>query len=781
MSKLKKTSDTPVHIKDLLYLFLLRWYWFVISVLVCVSVVIVYIAVTPPTYTRHATVLIKGSTKSGSVSSGKNDALNELGLFMSNVDVKTEAHVFKSPQLMEIVVGRLKLEKDYRTKFKKIRYVDLYDSTPVIIENDSLLNTAVMSFTVKFLPSRKLLLSDIIVDGVPVEGEVRGKLSEPIALGHGTITVIPTVFYRETDSDIYFTKHPVKVVANQCKNLLNVSVSDDETPIIQLSYVDVNPQRAEDILNMLISVYNENLIKDKNQMTASTSEFINDRLKVIESELGSIDNDISDYKSKNLLPDLNAVSGMYLTQSSNNSSRLLILQNQLSMAYYIQSYMNDATRKNRLLPANTGIDNGGIEGQIDQYNTILLQKNNLVANSTEKNPVVVDMNQTLGFLREAILNSVHDYISKLNIQLNNVRKEEKITNQKIASNPNQAKHLLIVERQQKVKEELYLFLLQKREENELAQIFTAHNTKIVNSPGGSADPTAPRKKNLLLGALCIGLLVPGIILFFRESLNTLIRDQKDLESLDLPFLGEIPNISKSKKYRETNEQKVAVVVEDKNRNVINEAFRNISTTIDFMRLRTDFGTVIMVTSLNPGNGKTFTSINTALSMAIKGERVIVLDADLRKVSLSSLLRSPQKGITDYLAGNVDSWSDLICKGEVHPKLDVLPVGKLPPNPSELLMSERFIKLINQLKQEYNYVFLDCPPAMVVTDTSIVGPMCDLTMFVIRAGAVDKRALPNIEQIYLKGQIKNMAIVLNGIDLDSFHYRKYGYGRYEYGK
>lgn len=784
MSEIKSKEGDFFHIKDLLVLFMQHWYWFAASIVVCVLAALVYIAITPPTFTRSATMLIKNDSKNNSGTSGGAEALSEFGLLKSNTDVKTEVHVFKSPQLMEDVVRRLKLNDNYRVKFRNIRFVDLYDSTPILVRTDSLLRNAELEFSIRLLPSGEVALTDININGERSEEEVTGKLSEAIKLSQGVVTIQPTALYsdRQVGKDIYFAKNAVRDVAEACSEHLSVNVSEDDAPIIQLSYVDINPQRAEDLLNALISIYNENWIKDKNQITASTSEFINERLKVIEAELGHVDENISDFKSRNLLPDLNAVSGMYLTQSSNNTSQLTILQNQLSMARYIRSYMNDATGKNRLLPANTGIDNAGIEGQIEKYNGLLLQKNNLAANSSEQNPVVVDLNRNLVFLKDAIMSSIDDYISTLNIQLGNVRREEKLTNQKIASNPNQAKYLLNVERQQKVKEELYLFLLQKREENELAQTFTAHNTKIINPPGGDVDPTAPRKKVVLVASFVIGLLLPGVILFLKESFNTLIREKKDLEVLNLPFLGEIPNVGKKAKGKESEAQRVVAVVEDKNRNVVNEAFRNIRTNIDFMRPRGGIGTVIMVTSLTPGSGKTFTSLNTALSMAIKGARTIVLDVDLRKASLSTVVNSPSKGITNYLNGSVENWQEVVCKGEVHPHLDLMPVGKIPPNPSELLIGTRFADLIEQLKQQYDYVFLDCPPALIVTDTSIIGPVCDLTMFVVRVGLVDKRSLPEIEQIHSGGQIRNMSLILNGLDFTKgkYGYHRYGYQRYGYG-
>lgn len=790
MSDIKKQGEDFIDIQELFWLFLRRWQWFVCSIVICLVIAFTYTVITPPTYTRSASILIKDNDNRGGASSGM-ESFADMGLFKQNTDAQSEVYLLKSPQLMENVIERLNIDYNYRIKFKGVRFVDLYNGTPVVVKLDSINKSSELSFDIALLPSKKISLSNFIMDKEPLDFSIDGHISEILTTPCGKISVHPTVSYLPAyiNETILFSKQSIKTLAKGYSKALMVSIPEKDVPVISLSFIDSNTQRAEDVLATVISVYNENWVKDKNQITSSTSKFITERLSVIEDELGNVDNDISTFKSDNLIPDVTAVSQLYLTQSGTNTTQLTALQNQLSMARYIRAYMNhEGTDKNQLIPANTGIDNTAIENQIDKFNTILLQKNNLIANSSEQNPVVADMVKSLNSMRVMILRSIDDYVSTLNIQINNSKQQQSSTNRKIASNPNQAKYLLSVERQQKVKEALYLFLLQKREENELSQTFTAYNTKIINLPDGDEIPTAPRRNILLLAALVIGVLLPAITLFIKESLDTIVREKKDLDSLDIPFVGEIPRLDKPKKRRLFGKKveepaEVMVVVEHQNRNIINEAFRSIRTNIDFMCPKTDKGIVIMTTSLNPGSGKTFTSINNALSMVMKGARTIIIDVDLRRASLSSVVDSPKKGISNYLNGSVNNIDDLIIKGALNSSLDFLPVGKIPPNPSELLLGERFSALIETFKDKYDYIFLDCPPITLVTDTSIIAHTADLTIFVVRAGLLDKRALPDIGQAYKSGHLKNMAIILNGIDLSSskYGYRRYGYYRYGYGE
>ena len=348
---------------------------------------------------------------------------------------------------------------------------------------------------------------------------------------------------------------------------LRAELGNEDATIINLSIDVASVQKAEDILNTLIEVYNEKWIQDKNQIAVSTSRFIGERLGVIENELGHVDENISNYKSEHLLPDVQAASSLYMSQSAENKKEIQTLTNKLATAQFIRRELG-GKEMNQPLPTNSGIANVNIESQIGEYNKMVLDRNRLIANSSEKNPLVKDLGNSMQSMKRTILQSVDNLIVSLNTQIRSIRQQEATTTQQLASNPSQAKYLLSVERQQKVKEELYLYLLQKREENELSQAFTAYNTRMITAPRGSALPTAPNKKNILLVALALGLLVPAVIIFMQENMNTKVRGKKDLENLSVPYLGEIPLYFQNKK-KKNKFSEYAIVVEEGNRNIIN--------------------------------------------------------------------------------------------------------------------------------------------------------------------------------------------------------------------
>lgn len=520
----------------------------------------------------------------------------------------------------------------------------------------------------------------------------------------------------------------------------------------------------------------------KNQIAVSTSQFISDRLGVIESELGHVDENISSYKSEHLLPDVQAASSLYMAQSAENNKELSTLNNQLSTAQYIRRELN-TKQLDQTLPANSGIVSANIETQISKYNNLVLDRNRLIANSSEKNPLVKNMASSLQSMQRTIIQSVDNLIVSLNTQIRSLRRQEEATTNRLASNPNQAKYLLSVERQQKVKEELYLYLLQKREENELSQAFTAYNTRLITAPRGSMFPTAPRKMNILLVAFAVGLLVPAVGIFMKENMNTKVRGRKDLENLSIPFIGEIPQYSGTKKkwwefkHRKRQDMKT-IVVNEGNRNIINEAFRVLRSNIDFMASKDSNQHVFVLTSFNPGSGKSFLAMNIAISFAIKKKKILVIDGDLRHRTVSSYVDSPNKGLSDYLNNQIEDWKEIIVSYKGYTNLHILPIGTIPPNPTELLEDSKLSMLIEALRPEYDYIFIDCPPVDIVADAQIIEKWADRTIFVVRSGLLDRSMLSELENMYTGKRFKNLSMILNGTESTGGRYG-YRYG-YHYG-
>lgn len=775
--------DDFLRIQDLLYLCLAKWKWFVLSLAVCLGFAAVYLLRTPAVYTRTASVLIKEDSKGKSVSSDL-ESFSEFGLFQSSTNVNNELIAFQSPALMTEVVKRLRLDMNYFVPGKFHRQVAYGLTLPVDVAINDLPENESAGFALEVQPDSTLLLSDFTRNGTELDGkDIKGRLLDSITTPLGKIVIHATPNYVEGETyTLYVGKSSLYDAVNFYSSNLSVSLNNEKASVIDLSFRDNSTQRAEEVLSMLISVYNENWVKDKNQIAVSTSMFINERLGVIERELGNVDEDISSYKSEHLLPDVQAASSMYMAQSSATNAQILALNNQLYMTRYIRNYLANDANRTQLLPANSGIESANIESQIAEYNKQLLQRNSLVANSSTENPLVVDMDQSLASMRGAIIRSIDNQVVTLNAQIKSLRQTEQQTTSRIAANPTQAKYLLSVERQQKVKEALYLFLLQKREENELSQAFTAYNTRVVTPPHGSMIPTAPVKKNILLVAFALGLLIPVVIIFMRENMNTRIRGRKDLESVTVPFIGEIPLFARKKKglFGKKPQEVKAIVVKEGSRDIINEAFRVLRTNLEFMTGKDKRSNVIVVTSFNPGSGKSFLTMNIAVSLAIKGKKILVIDGDLRHGSASSYIDSPAKGLSDYLGGRIDNLDEIIVPDSKQKSMDILPVGTIPPNPTELLFDDRLKQAIDTVREQYDYVLIDCPPIELVADTQIIEKLADRTIFVVRAGLLERSMLAELEKIYGEKKYKNMSLILNGTEGSGGRYGyRYGY-HYGYG-
>lgn len=777
------TAAGTVPLSDIFFMTLRHWHWILLSVLVCVGAAYIYLLRTPNVYTRAAEILIKDESKGKSAGA---EEFADMGLFQSNTNIQNEMTNLKAKDIMEEVVKRLGLDINY---YHEGRFHDVpaygYD-LPVKVTLAGYPADGSLSFNLDVNREGKVTVSGLSDGGKNFSGKIySGNLNDSIATPAGKIVVTPSIAYQMGEAvNLKVSKYPLAAARDSYNARLGVAMANDKGSVIRLSMADQSVQRADEVLSTLINVYNENWIRDKNQIAVSTSNFINDRLAVIEGELGNVDSDISSYKSATLTPDVTAAASMYMSQSQQTQAQILEVNNQLSMARYIRSYLTSGDSKGQLLPAGAGFNSGSLQTIISEYNEKILQRNSLVSKSSEQNPLVQQLDDQLASQRQAIVHTIDNEITALNTQLKSLRGSEAQTTSKLASNPTQAKNLLSVERQQKVKESLYLFLLQKREENELSQAFTAYNTRIVNKPGAAGVPTTPNRRNILAMALLIGLAIPFGFTYVRETLNTKVRGRKDIEDLTPPFLGEIPlygEHSKKKKAKEIEETPDrSVVVKAGKRDVINEAFRVLRTNLEFMKLNKDEADVVAITSFNPGSGKSFITMNLGVALSLKNQRVLVIDGDMRHGSSSAYIGSPENGLSDVLNGSIANVNDAIVPAENHPTLCYLPIGTVPPNPTELLENKRFGEIIAALRKEYDYILIDCPPIEVVADAQIIDKMADRTIFVLRAGLLERAMLPLLEKIYDDKKYNNMAIVLNGT---SSGHGRYGYShsyRYGYG-
>lgn len=779
-------QERGLEIKDLLFMCLNKWYWFLASVAVALTIGYLYFLRTVPIYTRTATLLIKDTSSKRGSGGSVEEQISALGGFTTS-SVQDEIISLQSPAVTEEVVRRLHLEVDYLVD-GTFHNTALYGKTqPVDVRFLSLTDDDAVALDLTYDKDGNFTLTNFVGPRTREQDRdkvVKGKLHNVVNTPVGRILVDATPYFYPSDACIHVCRSRIKNATRRYNNVA-VSLCDKQSNMLNLTFHDRNVQRAEDVINMTIQVYNENWMTDKNQVAVNTAEFINERLRMIESELGVVDQDISSYKSSNMLPDAEAAASTYMNRVEQTGDRLLELNNQLSMAKFVRDLVADEGKKFELLPANSGINASQIERMISDYNETILLRNRQVANSSVSSPTVAPLEERIVSQRRVILQSIDNLVLTLTTQITNLRQQESQINSKIANNPQQASYLTSIGREQKVKESLYIYLLQKREESELSKAYTASNSRIITPPTGGDMPSLPVRRNILLIALAVGVAIPLGIIYLLEMLNSTVRGRRDIEKLSAPYIGEIPMSIKKHNFllrplvkRQKKKHEIRLDVAAQNTNIINEAFRVVRANYEFVVNKYGKGVVTMVTSANVSSGKTYVSSNLAASLAVKNKRVCVVDLDLRKATVSRIVHNPKIGITNYLVGQC-SLDDIIHDVKKFPGMNIIPVGTIPPNPAELLYDEKIKTLLDKLREEYDYIFLDCPPAEIVADASIISHYADVTLFVLRAHLLERSLLPDIDKYYTEKRFPNMVLVLNGTDevYKSYSYRRYGYQTY----
>ena len=794
-----REGEDSFSIRDYFSRCLRLWKWFLVSVIICCAIGFLYVKTRQPVYERQAAVLIKN--QNSGTSSDLTNAFASMGIVTSGSTASNELIQFTSPWLMEEVIERLHLQMNYEQP-GTWHPTTLYGTTlPYEVSFPEAGRETGISCRLETLSGGKVRLSDFTRS----EGGDEEKFDYTVTLVPGLkavstpvgpVVVRPNASYvpGEPISEIIVTRSGMTACIDSYTSRLRGDKHDRDADVIDFAFTDVCRQRASDVLSTLINVYNENWVLDKNQIAVATSKFIHERLGVIEQELGVVDSDISSFKARNLVPDVEEAARLALEGNAKSDQDLLLIENQLQVARYVRDYVANPTYSTQVIPAITGVGDPNLDQQIALYNDLLLDRNALVSNSSERNPLVIDMDRQLSSRRESIIKGVDQAVASLNTAMRNTRASQRQQTGVIAQTPSQAKYLLSVERQQKVKESLYLYLLQKLEECELNQAFTSYNTRVVTPPMGSLRPISPRKTIILGVAFILGLLVPAVIIFIMQSADNKVRSRSDLDGVEMPYAGEIPLDGKVpnrllaflRRGRKTQHtEPIEVKVAQGNRDVVNEAFRVLRSNVDFMLDSSNSGAdVIMLTSYTPGSGKSYISANLGAAFALRGKRVLLIDCDMRHGSLSHIVGSPQTGLSSYLSGRAADWRKMLRPVEGTENLWVLPVGAVPPNPAELLESHRFAQLMEEVRDEYDYVLADCPPLGVVVDTQIVDRYADRTIFVVRAGCFDKSIVRELNRTYAEKKVTRPCLVLNATAQQHSHYYQYGssyYGGSYYSK
>lgn len=762
-------NDQGLNIVDLFMYLASQWKWFLLSILICGGIAWYNYARAPLVYFRSATVIIKDPSNKASTS-----GLDRFDNFINKVNVANEILQFRSKKLMREVVQRVHADVSYQIK-DGLRNNELYNESPVLVSLPDALPEQSFSFTMTLKDAKTVTLSDF--SGIEAKPSYEVALNDTVAIIEGmNVVVTATNYLRDSwlNTPIRVQKLPVESMVNYYKNALGIQQEEEEASILTLALKDSSPARAEDVLNTLITVYNEEAIKEKNQVAVNTANFINERLIIIERELGNVESNLESFKQRNQIVDIASSAGMYMTESQKYNADAMELETQLRLANFIKDYLTDPSKETDLIPSNTGISDMNIENQISLYNAAKLKRDHLIDDSSVNNPVVQELNNSLRAMKQSIIRAVDNMIVSLNVKRNDAQNREMRAQDRVTAIPTKERQMLSIERQQKIKEALYLFLLNKREENTLSQAMADNNARVIDGAEGSNAPISPNRNRILLLGLLVGIALPGAVCLAILFMDTRVHGRKDIEGVtSVPYLGEIPLDKEAMK----DHRRKVMAVKEQGDDIVSEAFRILRTNMAFLSKKDKPAQVITFTSFNIGAGKTFIARNLSMSLACMKKRVVMVDLDIRKGTLSRHFGHYHVGVTNYLSDNTVKVDDIIQHQE---GFDLIPAGILAPNPAELLMDNRLDELMNELRTRYDYIIADNVPVGLIADATIANRIADLTIFVVRAGKLDRRQLPDIEKLYQEKKLKNMALVLNGANPERHGYGySYGYG-YGYG-
>ena len=765
--------DQGLNIIDLTKYLASKWVYYVIAIAICIALAWHKCATSPLVYFRSATIIIKDP--SNKASSGGLDRFDNV---VNKVSLSNELLQFRSKRLMRDVVARVHSDVNYEVH-KNLRHIELYNTTPVRVTFDSVMAERHISFKIKILDAKHIEVSDIF--GMPgAQAKYKGQNLQCIQIGSETLQFFFTEAYNRSwyGKEILVSKLPASAVASRYLANFGVMQEESDGTIMRLSMKDFNGTRAEDMLNMLITVYNEDAINDKQRVSVNTADFINERLVIIEKELGGVEDELQTFKQDNQILDIGSAAGQYMGEAQQYDAQAQAMATQLKVASYIKDYLTNPAHASDLIPANMGVNDANIDGQINQYNSLRLKRDKLIDDSSEANPVVEELNNSLHALRQSIIRSLDNMIVGINVKRNDATHRQMQAQYRISSIPVKEREMTNISRQKGIKEQLYLFLLNRREENALSQAMVDNNAKLIDSAEGPGSPISPNRPQLLLLGGLIGFAIPTVFFLFILFMDTRVHSRRDLKGLTkVPYLGDIPTVKNHNRKAKKKRLHADLVVNEQENDIITEAFRMVRSNIEFMSKRDKPAKVITFTSFNPGAGKTFISYNLAMTLVFSKKRVIMVDLDIRKGSLTAQLPHASYGITNYLSDASVTIDDIINHTE-NENLDYIAMGTMAPNAAELLLDEQLDVLINELRQRYDYVIVDNVPVGAVADATISNRISDLTIFVARAGRLDRRQVPELDDLYNEHKLSNMALLLNGVDPNRHGYG-YGYG-YGYG-
>lgn len=770
-------KEEQADIKAILFKYIIRWPWFIASIIICIACAWIYLKQSTPIYNITASVIIKDEKKGGTMGN-EFSGLEDLGLLNPSKNIDNEIEILQSKSLIKDVVNELGLYINYWGN-KGFKTTDLYGASPILVHysfKDAETLNAPIQLTINYQKNGNLNVNMITDKGNDNEKKINKTFTEfPAVLSSekGVITFIENQqvpIVEDVNLDITIS-HPL-AIAKGYRSALSIEPTSKTTSVATISIKNTNKKRGEDFINKLVEMYNRDANDDKNEVAQNTAHFIDERISVINQELGTTEQELENFKRESGLTDLSSDAQLAVAEKSAYEKLCVENGTQLNLIQYLSDYLKKPENANTTLPVNVGLNDKSLTEQISQYNALILERNRLRRTSSDSNPVIRRLDSNIDDMHASLLTTINSVYKGLLITKADLDRQAGKYAGQISNAPAQERRFVSIQRQQEIKAGLYLMLLQKREENNIALAATANNAKIIDDALADDVPISPNKKIIYLAALVLGFGIPVAIIYILSLLSYRIEGHSDVERLTrVPVIGDVPLNDSDEKY--------AIAVRENDNDIMAETFRSLRTNLLFMLGDPD-KKVILVTSTTSGEGKTFIASNLAVSLALLGKKVVIVGLDIRKPGLNKVfhISHKERSITQYLvAPQSTDLRSMIQSSDLSANLNILPGGTIPPNPTELLARKSLDDAIELLKKDYDYVVLDTAPIGMVTDTQLIARVADISVYVCRADYTHKNDYQLINELYANKRLPGLCTVINGLDMKK---KKYGY-YYGYGK
>lgn len=774
-----KSSKETIDLKEIILSYLKHWKWFLLCCVLAGALAYTYLRYATPEYSAQAKIIFVDENEASSPGSVLMKDIEMLS-GIKNEKIKDEIEVIKSRKLLAEVVKSLKLNIQF---FKKGRIHDteLYPDAPIaitFIEQDSLINESRFDFFIDIVSNTEFNYSKE-EDGNSRKITFGEKIASPV--GDIILTPESNNILSLKGEKLHIVITPVSIMAQRYKTKLSISQVDEFSKVLNITLNDPVKEKAIKVIDELVKRYNQNYIDQKNEEAKNITDFLNKRLDLLETDLSSIDQSAEHFKTGNRLTDIGSEANIYLNSGALVDQQLAETKSQLNAINFMKESIGSQKGSYKQLPSNVGLTDPSINNISANYNEILRRRQELLSGSSgENSPMIRQLDQQLNTLRSSLDQSLTSLANTVSIGVSDLESRSAQINSKIYSVPRQQRQLKDIERKQKTKEDVYLFLLTKREEANISLSTIPPKIKVIDKAYSAFyGPVSPKPKMVYIAAIFLGLLLPFSIIYILDLLNNKIHNKVGLEKVlrNISLLGEIPAIK---------DKKTNTIIEKNDRSILAEAFRIVRTNLDYLRKVRKVNkndNVVFVTSTIKGEGKTFFSMNLAMTFANSNKRVLVVGADIRSprihdfISNNKLNRNLEFGLTDYLFDESLTTNEVIRGYMIgENKIDILLPGKTPPNPAELLMSERMEELFDDVSSKYDVVIVDTAPTLLVTDTLLISQYAGHTIYLTRAGHTEKKLLKFAQELHDEGKLKGMMMVVNDVkQANSGYGGKYGYG------